>query len=150
MLYINFYIQLVEKIDCGDATGPRTVISGLAKYYKPEELVGKLVAVVCNLKPAKMRGILSEGMVLCGSCDETVELLTPPEGSVAGEALLIEGFDKPKPDEVLKSKSAQEMWKRESELLKTNADREGTYDGKRLVSCKGPCTVATLAGVQIQ
>ena len=140
----------MEKIDCGDATGPRTIISGLAKYYKPEDLVGKLVAVVCNLKPAKMRGILSEGMVLCGSFDETVELLTPPEGSITGEALLIEGFDRPKPDEILKSKSAQEMWKRESELLKTNANREGTYDGKRLISSKGPCIVATLVGARIQ
>ena len=108
------------------------------------------MVVVCNLKPAKMRGILSEGMVLCGSTEETVELLTPPEGSVEGEPLLVDGLDRPKPDEVLKSKAAQEMWKRESDLLKTNSNREGTYEGKRLVSSKGACTVSTLVNARIQ
>jgi aminoacyl tRNA synthase complex-interacting multifunctional protein 1 len=106
--------------------------------------------VVCNLKPAKMRGILSEGMVLCGSTDETVELLTPPEGSIAGEPLLIEGLDRPKPDEVLKSKPAQEMLKREFELLRTNSNREGAYEGKRLVTSKGVCIVSTLVDARIQ
>lgn len=43
----------------------RTIISGIAKWYKPEEMVGKEVVVVSNLKPAKLRGIMSEGMILC-------------------------------------------------------------------------------------
>ncbi len=43
----------------------RTIVSGIANYYKPEEMVGKTVVVVANLKPAKLRGILSEGMILC-------------------------------------------------------------------------------------
>ena len=42
----------------------RTVVSGIAEFYKPEELPGKKVVLVANLKPAKLRGILSEGMVL--------------------------------------------------------------------------------------
>ena len=42
-----------------------TIVSGIAKWYKPEEMVGKEVVVVSNLKPAKLRGIMSEGMILC-------------------------------------------------------------------------------------
>lgn len=49
----------VEEIDVGDEEGPRTVVSGLAKWMSPDDLVGKDVVVVCNLKPAKMRGIES-------------------------------------------------------------------------------------------
>ena len=43
----------------------RTIVSGIAKWYKPEEMIGKEVVVVSNLKPAKLRGIMSEGMILC-------------------------------------------------------------------------------------
>lgn len=56
----------VLKIDLAEAQ-PRTIISGLVKFVNIEELDQRLVAVLCNLKPSKMRGILSEGMVLCTS-----------------------------------------------------------------------------------
>ncbi len=54
---------LVFKIDTGDRV--RNIVSGIAKFYKPEELVGKKVQVITNLKPVKLRGELSEGMILC-------------------------------------------------------------------------------------
>ena len=44
----------------------RQVVSGIAQYYKPEELVGKKVICVTNLKPVKLRGELSQGMILAG------------------------------------------------------------------------------------
>src|SRR5699024_3498678 len=44
----------------------RQVVSGIAEHYKPEELVGKKVVVVANLKPVKLRGELSQGMILAG------------------------------------------------------------------------------------
>jgi len=47
----------------------RQVVSGIAQYYKPEELIGKKVIVVANLKPVKLRGELSQGMILAGSHD---------------------------------------------------------------------------------
>lgn len=56
----------VLKIDLAEEQ-PRTIISGLVKFVTVEELDQRLVAVLCNLKPSKMRGILSEGMVLCTS-----------------------------------------------------------------------------------
>lgn len=56
----------VEKIDLGEVE-PRTVVSGLAKFVPLEELQDRFVAVLCNLKPAKMRGVESQGMLLCTS-----------------------------------------------------------------------------------
>lgn len=46
---------------------PRTIVSGLVQYVPLEEMQGRSVLVLCNLKPAKMRGIESCGMVLCAS-----------------------------------------------------------------------------------
>lgn len=56
----------VERIDVGEAE-PRTVVSGLAKFVPIEEMLNRSVVVLCNLKPAKMRGVESKGMVLCTS-----------------------------------------------------------------------------------
>ena len=68
-------------VSLGDET--RTVVSGIAQYYKPEDLVGKHVIFVANLKPAKLMGIESQGMVLAASKDG--ELVVPfvdmPAGS---------------------------------------------------------------------
>ena len=55
----------------------RTIVSGIAKYYSPEELIGKEVVVVANLKPAKLKGIMSEGMLLCAVDGDKVVLITP-------------------------------------------------------------------------
>lgn len=60
----------IEKIDLGNGQ-IRQIISGLKDYYTPEELIGKKVVVVCNLLPAKLRGELSEGMLLAADSKET-------------------------------------------------------------------------------
>ncbi len=52
----------------------RQVVSGIAQYYKPEELVGQKVICVTNLKPVKLRGELSQGMILAGSKDGQLSL----------------------------------------------------------------------------
>lgn len=53
----------------------RTVVSGIAKFYKPEELVGKNVVMVANLKPAKLRGIMSNGMILAVANDDKLDVI---------------------------------------------------------------------------
>ncbi|MDE5756194.1 MAG: methionine--tRNA ligase subunit beta [Clostridia bacterium] len=63
---------LCSQIDVGEDK-PRTIVSGIAKYYSPEDMVGRQVIVVTNLKPAKLRGIESQGMVLCAE-DENGDL----------------------------------------------------------------------------
>ena len=75
-------------VQCGGQT--RTVVSGIAKHYAPEDLVGKTVVLVANLKPAKLKGIVSEGMLLAAADDEKglLRLLTVdgdiPDGTEIG------------------------------------------------------------------
>ena len=57
----------------------RTVVSGIAKFYTPEEMVGKRVVMIANLKPAKLRGIESRGMILCAEDAEGNLSLVSPE-----------------------------------------------------------------------
>ncbi|MDY2657621.1 MAG: methionine--tRNA ligase [Candidatus Limiplasma sp.] len=86
-------VTAAEKVEGADkllkltlSLGPdepeRTVVSGIAKFYTPEEMVGKQVVVVANLRPAKLRGIRSEGMILCASDaqDKTLKLITVEPG----------------------------------------------------------------------
>ena len=63
---------LVEQIDLGDET--RQIVSGIAQFYKPEELLGKKVIVVMNLKPAVLRGVESQGMILCAASEDKKDL----------------------------------------------------------------------------
>ena len=69
-------------LDVGDEE--RTVASGLAEYYTPEEMVGKKVILVYNLKPAKLCGVVSQGMVLCAEKDGKVVLISPEKDMPAG------------------------------------------------------------------
>ncbi len=64
---------LVSKINTKDRV--RQIVSGVSKYYKPKELIGKKVIVVRNLKPVELRGVLSEGMILAGKNKNTLEIL---------------------------------------------------------------------------
>lgn len=74
---------LHETVRIGNET--RSIVSGIAKYYTPEEMMGKKVVVVTNLKPAKLCGVLSEGMLLCAeSADGTLALLTPESAVESG------------------------------------------------------------------
>ena len=72
---------LHETVKIGDEV--RSVVSGIAKYYTPEEMVGKKVVVVTNLKPAKLCGVLSEGMILCAEDAEGNLALVSPEKVMA-------------------------------------------------------------------
>ena len=68
---------LLFKLACGKEE--RQIVSGIAKYYKPEDLMGKTVVIAANLKPAKIKGILSEGMILSAECGDDVTVLTTSE-----------------------------------------------------------------------
>lgn len=62
----------------------RTVVSGIAKHYAPEQMVGKRVVLVANLKPRAMRGIESQGMILCASEGDKLVLVTPESAIASG------------------------------------------------------------------
>lgn len=70
------------EIDLG--TEVRQIVSGIAKYYSPEELVGKKVVVVTNLKPVKLRGVESNGMILAASEGNQLSVVTVPDSMPNG------------------------------------------------------------------
>lgn len=76
---------LVLKVDIGEAQ-PRQIVAGIAAVYAPEALIGQQIVVVANLKPAKLRGVMSEGMLLAAGGPEVAALVRPiqelPPGTV--------------------------------------------------------------------
>lgn len=76
---------LVFQIDVGEEN-PRQIISSIAEFYDPSDVIGKKVVVVTNLKKAKFRGMESDGMLVCASLedDKDVELLTITKDFPAG------------------------------------------------------------------
>ncbi len=74
---------LCSQVRIGSTT--RQIVSGIKKWYSAEEMVGKKVMVLVNLKPAKLAGVLSEGMLLCAEdADGNVVLMTPEKNVVSG------------------------------------------------------------------
>jgi len=72
------------KVNAGEAD-PRTIVAGIAEAYQPEQLVGRTIVIVANLKPAKLMGIESNGMVLAASPDGGLPtLISVDEGLPAG------------------------------------------------------------------
>ena len=63
------------QLSLGEGQPQRQVVSGIAKFYQPDELVGKHVVLVANLKPAKLRGVVSEGMILAASDGKGLKVL---------------------------------------------------------------------------
>ena len=61
-------------------------------HLKLLQMQNRIAIFCCNLKPAKMRGIMSEGMIMCGSSPDKVEIIEPPAGSVKGERVIVDGF----------------------------------------------------------
>ena len=72
-------------LDVGGET--RTVVSGIAQSYAPEELIGKTVVIVKNLKPAKLMGIESRGMILCGEDNGNIVFVTPEKELKSGSEI---------------------------------------------------------------
>ncbi|KAG0030061.1 hypothetical protein BGZ81_003101 [Podila clonocystis] len=93
----------IEQVDVGDMDGelkkePRTVVSGLVRHVAKKYLEGRAVIVVGNMKPSKLRGVMSEGMLLCAMEQDAdgqvtkVGLLEPAEGSQPGDKVIFEGY----------------------------------------------------------
>lgn len=133
----------VEKIDVGEAE-PRTVVSGLVRYIPLDGMMNKKVAVVCNLKPANMRGIKSHAMVLAATSvdGETVELLDPPADAEIGQKVECAEF-KGEPDEVLNPK--KKVWDQVVVDLLTDEARKACFRGVPLTVNGKPCTVASIS-----
>ena len=133
-----------EEITFGGEIEPRQVASGLRNHYSLEEMTGRRVLVVCNLKPAKMVGFESSGMVLAAKHENgRVELVTPPEEAKLGEMVSIEGMTVEDawipwaPNRVNNKK----VWQAVAVDLKTNEGCQATWKDMILTTSAGPCVV---------
>ena len=77
---------LVLTVDIGDGA-PRQLVAGIKGAYQAAELVGKRVVVVANLKPATLRGVESQGMVLAASDSSTIVLISPERAVQTGSTV---------------------------------------------------------------
>ncbi|HVM73335.1 MAG TPA: hypothetical protein VMU13_00440 [Candidatus Paceibacterota bacterium] len=73
-------------IDFGEF-GIRTIVSGIAQWKKPEDLIGRQLPYIVNLEPKILRGVESQGMLLAGSDDEGIALMYPERMVAAGTKL---------------------------------------------------------------
>ncbi|KAG8185280.1 hypothetical protein JTE90_023893 [Oedothorax gibbosus] len=140
----------VSKVDLGDSSGPRTVVSGLAKVIPLEELQNRMVVALCNLKPAKMRGVESQAMILCASRDEPreVEPLNPPENSKPGDRVFVEGYETATPDEQLNPK--KKVWETLQPDLKTSTNCVAEWQGSPLIAPSGTITCSSMKNAPIK
>ena len=139
----------VEKVDVGEEK-PRTVVSGLVDYMPASALTNRRAVLLCNLKPAKMRGIESQAMVLAAS-DEAhtkVELLVPPDAVAVGERVFFDGHpgEPLPPNQIAKKK----VWEAVQPDLSTSAERVALYKDLPFLTSQGPCTVATIQNGKIK
>ncbi|KAG7670422.1 hypothetical protein Ndes2526A_g00176 [Nannochloris sp. 'desiccata'] len=137
----------LEEIDLGEAEGPRQVVSGLRKFVPEEKMKDRKVVVVCNLKPAKMRDVMSYGMVLCASNDDHTEVdpINPPEGAAIGERVTFEGYGA-EPEAVINPK--KKIFEKIAPDLVTDAGGVCTYKGVQFMTSAGPVT-ASMPGAHI-
>ncbi|PGH02345.1 hypothetical protein AJ80_08867 [Polytolypa hystricis UAMH7299] len=180
----------VSTIACGDAPGTehtsqdeatgltvRTVCSGLNGLVPLEEMQGRKIVAVCNLKPVTMRGIKSAAMVLAASPRDDdshagpVELVSPPADAPAGERVFFEGWSEGNPEKVLNPK--KKIWETFQPGFTTTETLEVAFDssavpqlqkegeasdaappppkvGKLVTLSGGLCTVKSLKGATVR
>ncbi|XP_009139597.1 methionine--tRNA ligase, cytoplasmic [Brassica rapa] len=138
----------VEQIDVGGGE-IRTVVSGLVKYIPLEEMQNRMVCVLCNLKPSKMRDIMSQAMVLAASSSDgsKVELVEPPESATIGERVRFAGHEG-EPDVVLNPK--KKVWETLLVDLNTNENLVACYKGIPFTTDAGVCKVSSISNGTIR
>ncbi|XP_044046039.1 aminoacyl tRNA synthase complex-interacting multifunctional protein 1-like [Siniperca chuatsi] len=137
----------MEQVDVGEAS-PRTVVSELAKHIPVDQMQNRMVVLLCNLKPAKMRGVMSQAVVMCASSPDKVEILDPPSGAVPGDRVTFQGFPG-EPDEELNPKKM--VWEQIQPDLRTDGQCVATYKGAAFeVVGKGVCKARTMSDTEIK
>mmetsp|Transcript_17026 Transcript_17026/g.26298 ORF Transcript_17026/g.26298 Transcript_17026/m.26298 type:complete len:363 (-) Transcript_17026:21-1109(-) len=137
-----------ERIDIGNGV-IREIASGLQQHIPLEKMKDAMVVVIVNLKARKLADFMSQGMVLCASPADksTIEFLNPPEGSVPGDEVFFEGYER-KPLEMLPAK--KNPWDNVAPKLNTDENGMGCFldeaSGKNIpfATAKGVCTAATV------
>eukprot|EP00956_Cyclotella_meneghiniana_P015651 scaffold24096_cov73-Cyclotella_meneghiniana.AAC.3 len=133
-----------EEIDVGEAE-PRKIASGLRPYMSADDMDGRLVLVLCNLKERKLAGFPSHGMVLCASNEDhsEVKLVSVPVEAKIGERVTVPGFDfegeegQPYAENKVGKKK---VFEKLSPFLKTNEYGVPEFAGRPLLTSAGVCT----------
>ncbi|XP_066912466.1 aminoacyl tRNA synthase complex-interacting multifunctional protein 1-like [Clytia hemisphaerica] len=137
----------METVEFGEEK-PRTILSGLVKHYTLEQMKDRTAIFLCNLKPQKMRGIASEGMIMCASTPEKVEIITPPEGAAIGDRVICPQFAG-EPDGQLNPK--KKIWEQVAPDLAVDDEGFASYKGNSLViEGKGKCKAPTMTKCPIK
>lgn len=125
-----------EKIDIGEEE-PRQIASGLRAYYKAEDLIGRRVCVLANLKTRKLVGFPSHGMVLCASNEDSVVFVNPPADAAIGERVACAGFEgEPATENAVQKKKVLDAVFPD---LKTDSNGVASYKGVPLTAGSGSC-----------
>ncbi|CAN0069129.1 unnamed protein product, partial [Ectocarpus fasciculatus] len=134
-----------EEIDLGEGTN-RNIASGLRAFYTLEEMQGRRVIVLANLKARNIGGFKSNGMVLCASSADhsVVKIVEPPPGAAIGARVTVSGTEgePATPAQVQKKKILEKC----APKLKTNSDGLPGYDGVGVFNVDGEPCVATIPG----
>jgi len=127
----------IEKIDVGEEE-PRTIVSGLVNFISAEELTGRKVVVLCNLKPRAMRGVTSAGMLLCASNEDhtAVDPLCPPEEAEVGSLITFTGH---KAEPMAAGNRASKAFSKVADSFSTNEDGVAMFDDIPFATAAGPC-----------
>lgn len=135
-----------EEINLGEEGGPRNIASGLKAHYTAEEMVGKKVLVLANLKSRKLVGFPSHGMVLCAAkygeaedgSEDTIEFVCPPDDAEIGDRVICDGCEGEPATEnqVVKKKMLNAIFPD----LKVNADGIAVYKDVPLTTTTGGFT----------
>jgi aminoacyl tRNA synthase complex-interacting multifunctional protein 1 len=153
-----------EEIDIGEDE-PRQIASGLRHVYSEDEMLGQRLVVVSNLKPRKLMGFCSHGMVLCAMAPpieqdgppSAIEFVLPPEGAPLGERVFVataaadvqaasrEMAPAISPAQVKKRK----VWEQIQPLLSVCVDGTARFDGVAMECSTGVLTVPTIRNGQI-
>lgn len=136
----------IAHVDVGEETGPRTVVAGLREHYSATELQSRKVVVVCNLAPATLAGVESQGMILCADKKKVMRVLAIDETLANGETLLPTGVpagaggDRPPLDRA--------GFQAASKLLRVGKDGVITYNKQHPLAAEtNPVLLVTGSGV---
>ncbi|KAM7419424.1 hypothetical protein PAMA_016511 [Pampus argenteus] len=137
----------IETVDVGEDY-PRTVVSELVKHVPVDQLENRMAVLLCNLKPVKMGGVVSQAMIMCASSPDKVEILDPPSGAAPGDRVTFQGFPG-ESDKELNPKSM--VWEQVQPDLHTNSQCIATYKGAAFeVVSKGVCKAQTMSDSEIK
>ncbi|XP_037052004.1 aminoacyl tRNA synthase complex-interacting multifunctional protein 1-like [Bradysia coprophila] len=135
----------LTKVNIGEEV--LAIVAGLAKLIPSDKLLNQQVVVLCNLKPSKLRGHLSEGMIMCAKANDQTEILQPPSNAVPGDLVLCDDYERV-PVETPRDK--KRLYDSLAPDLLTNDQLVACYKGSRLfVMDKGNISAKTLKNAHI-